>query len=56
MNYSLTRTLIYFLIFSVVSSFLAYKIISRAYDNAYASDNFEVQILKAGKTPSHTAK
>ena len=34
--YRLRKTLIYFLILTIISSSFAYKIIVRAYENAYA--------------------
>lgn len=33
--YRINVTLVYFLLFSIISSFLAYNIITKAYDNAY---------------------
>lgn len=46
--YSLNKTAVYFLIFTVISSFVAYKLVVASYDSydySYASlDQFDTQV------------
>ena len=35
---ALRKSLVYFLIFTLIGGFFAYRIVAKAYDNAYAYD------------------
>ena len=45
--YRLNKSLLYILILTIVSSFLAYRIIVKAYDGVYIDSHYEVLIIKA---------
>lgn len=35
---TLRKSLVYFLVFTLIASFFAYRIVAKAYDNAYSYD------------------
>ncbi|MBP7007057.1 MAG: hypothetical protein KBC44_00230 [Candidatus Pacebacteria bacterium] len=43
----LNKTLIYFLVFTAVSSFLAYKIVVKAYDGTFDYSSYEAKIINS---------
>ncbi|MFA6520091.1 MAG: hypothetical protein WCT44_00610 [Candidatus Paceibacterota bacterium] len=41
--YRINKTLVYFLILTIVSSMFAYRIIAKAYDNAFAYNDYLIE-------------
>lgn len=45
--YSLNKSLLYMLIFTIIGSALAYKLVVTAYEGAYDESTYEAMIIKS---------